>query len=120
VGLLPYLIALKPPEELANKVRVLRQMISNIWHNPYGQHEPHVTLLVSTFTDAKAMEKEIMSSPRSCRRFEARIEGLHVIQEDPLFGGRTLVYKVAANEILTWVASGSLPEIEATNCGWIP
>lgn len=99
--LFPCLIAIRPPDEVTTKVKLLRQMIGKFHHNRYGSHEPHVTLLVSTFTDLEKVQSEIESVAQSHTRFEAQIEGLHIIQEDPLFGGRTLVYKLASNEMLT-------------------
>lgn len=92
---IPLLVAIEPPREVSENIRILRKrIVDTTGNNSYGSHDPHITLLVSTFTDLSTVEREVEMLAEHHESFKARVQGIHTVFDDPVFKGNTLVYKL--------------------------
>lgn len=66
----------------------------------YGSSDPHLSLLVNSFSNFSDVEKEVLSIVKKHKPFFAKIEGLHTFPYDPIFKANTIVYKVEKTRAL--------------------
>jgi hypothetical protein len=94
------LIAINPPNEVAQNIREARKEIEKIVGRAiYGDHEPHITLFVNSFSSVEEVSKEIEVVANLRPQFGVSIAGIEVL-EDPINMSQTAVYRVTSSEVL--------------------
>lgn len=96
------LIGISPTEKLNKNIIKVRQEIAKLTkENVYQESEPHITLLVNTFTSFSEIESDFKKILKKHKPFTIKCEGVFSFGYSPITKLYTLVYKIKKSFRLT-------------------